>query len=109
MAVKKYNPTSPASRYKTGYSFEEITSDKPYKPLTEPLISSGGRNNKGKLTSRHRGGDIKNLTGSLTSRDPRMESLPESNLSNMIQIGLLELPSFAMPMAKGIIFWLQLA
>ncbi|OOH70446.1 hypothetical protein BOX24_10550 [Leptospirillum ferriphilum] len=54
-------------------------------------------------------GDIKNLTGSLTSRDPRMESLPESNLSNMIQIGLLELPSFAMPMAKGIIFWLQLA
>ena len=59
MAVKKYNPTSPASRYKTGYSFEEITSDKPYKPLTEPLISSGGRNNKGKLTSRHRGGGHK--------------------------------------------------
>jgi|UniRef100_A0A7C3LUI7 large subunit ribosomal protein L2 len=59
MAVKKYNPTSPANRYKTGYSFEEITVDRPYKPLTEPLISSGGRNNKGKLTSRHRGGGHK--------------------------------------------------
>lgn len=59
MAVKKYNPTTPASRYKTGYSFDEITSDKPFKPLTQGKISSGGRNNKGKLTSRHRGGGHK--------------------------------------------------
>ncbi|MHB1286935.1 MAG: 50S ribosomal protein L2 [Leptospirales bacterium] len=59
MAVKKYNPTSPALRYKTGYSFDEVTTDKPFKPLTKGKISSGGRNNKGKLTSRHRGGGHK--------------------------------------------------
>jgi large subunit ribosomal protein L2 len=59
MAIKTYNPTSPSIRYKTGYSFDEITEEKPYKPLTKGKISSGGRNNLGKLTSRHRGGGHK--------------------------------------------------
>jgi large subunit ribosomal protein L2 len=59
MAIKTYNPTSPSIRYKTGYSFDEITETKPYKPLTKGKISSGGRNNVGKLTARHRGGGHK--------------------------------------------------
>lgn len=59
MAIKTYNPTSPAMRYKTGYSFDEITADKPFKPLTKGKISCGGRNNKGKTTVRHRGGGHK--------------------------------------------------
>ncbi len=40
-------------------TFEEITSDKPYKPLTVALKQSGGRNNTGRITSRHRGGGHK--------------------------------------------------
>lgn len=59
MGIKSYNPVPQSSRYKTGYTFEEITREKPYKPLTDSKISSGGRNNVGKLTSRHRGGGHK--------------------------------------------------
>lgn len=42
-------------------SFEELTADRPYKPLTEPLKKHAGRNNQGKITLRHRGGGHKRL------------------------------------------------
>ena len=45
----------------SGYTFEEITATKPYKRLTEPLKKSGGRNNQGRITTRHRGGGAKRL------------------------------------------------
>ena len=45
----------------SGYTFEEITASKPYKRLTEPLKKTGGRNNMGRITSRHRGGGAKRL------------------------------------------------
>lgn len=59
MAIKKYKPTSPGRRQMTAYTFEEITKKKPEKSLTAPLISSGGRNNAGRTTARHRGGGHK--------------------------------------------------
>jgi large subunit ribosomal protein L2 len=57
--IKKYNPTSPGRRGMSGYTFEEITKDKPEKSLLLPLKKKAGRNNRGKITVRHRGGGAK--------------------------------------------------
>ena len=59
MPVKVYKPTSAGRRDMTGHSFEEITKSKPERSLTEPLRRTGGRNNKGRVTVRHRGGGHK--------------------------------------------------
>ena len=59
MALKSYNPTSPGRRNMTGASFEEITKSRPEKSLLLSVKRSGGRNNQGKITVRHRGGGAK--------------------------------------------------
>jgi len=59
VALKVYNPTSPGRRGMSGYTFEEITKDKPEKSLLLPLKKRGGRNNQGRITVRHRGGGVK--------------------------------------------------
>ncbi len=56
MGIKKYNPTSPARRFMTVSTYEEITEGKPQKGLLEPRKQSAGRNMQGKITIRHRGG-----------------------------------------------------
>lgn len=61
MAVQNFRPTSPGRRGAIGHSFVEITTDRPYKPLTERLQKHAGRNNQGKITVRHRGGGHKRL------------------------------------------------
>ncbi|NIO09476.1 MAG: 50S ribosomal protein L2 [Deltaproteobacteria bacterium] len=59
MAIKVFRPTSPGRRGMSGATFEEITKDKPEKSLVAPLKKQGGRNNRGKITVRHRGGGAK--------------------------------------------------
>ena len=59
MSLKTYRPTSPGRRGMSGYTFDEITKDKPEKSLLLPLKKQAGRNNRGKLTVRHRGGGAK--------------------------------------------------
>lgn len=61
MGIKKYTPRSPGQRHMTGYDFEEITKDKPEKSLIEHHHRKVGRNNQGRITSRHRGGGHKRL------------------------------------------------
>lgn len=61
MGIKKYKPTTPSRRQMTVMTFEEITKKVPEKQLTAPLKKSGGRNVRGKLTVRHRGGGHKRL------------------------------------------------
>jgi large subunit ribosomal protein L2 len=56
MPVKSFRPITPAQRYKTVSTFEEITRSRPEKSLCEPIKESGGRNNKGRITMRRRGG-----------------------------------------------------
>ncbi|SCK01688.1 L3 [uncultured Eubacterium sp.] len=56
MGIKKYNPTTPGLRGMTVSTFEEITTNKPEKSLTETLKKHSGRNVRGKITVRHRGG-----------------------------------------------------
>lgn len=59
MAIKRYSPTSPARRFMTVVSFDELTKKAPEKSLVEPLNKKGGRNSYGRITVRHRGGGAK--------------------------------------------------
>jgi len=59
MAIRKLKPNTPGSRYVEYSTFEEVTKSTPEKSLTVSLTKSGGRNNHGRITSRHRGGGHK--------------------------------------------------
>jgi len=59
MAIRKLKPNTPGTRFMSIASFDEITKSTPEKSLTSSLKKSGGRNNKGRLTSRSRGGGHK--------------------------------------------------
>ncbi len=59
MGIKAYKPTSAGRRFQTVSTFEELTREKPYKPLVTFISKSGGRNNSGHMSVRHRGGGHK--------------------------------------------------
>jgi large subunit ribosomal protein L2 len=59
MGIKKFKPITPSLRYRTVSDFAEITKTEPEKSLLAPLKKTGGRNNHGHITSRHRGGGHK--------------------------------------------------
>jgi len=56
MGIRVLKPITPGTRFYSVSTFEELTTDRPFKRLLEPLKSTGGRNNLGRITSRHRGG-----------------------------------------------------
>jgi len=59
MAIRKFKPVTPGTRWGSVAAFTEITKTRPEKSLIEPLRKTGGRNNTGRVTSRHRGGGHK--------------------------------------------------
>ena len=59
MAIKKYKPTTNGRRNMSVLSFDEITTSTPERSLLAPLHSKGGRNNNGRITTRHQGGGHK--------------------------------------------------
>jgi large subunit ribosomal protein L2 len=59
MSTRSLKPITPGTRFYSISTFDEITTSKPEKSLLEPLKKSGGRNNTGRVTSRHRGGGHK--------------------------------------------------
>ncbi|MCK5064910.1 MAG: 50S ribosomal protein L2 [Candidatus Fermentibacteraceae bacterium] len=59
MSMKRWKPVTPGTRFKVSPGFDEITTDHGEKSLMEPLKSKAGRNNRGKVTARHRGGGHK--------------------------------------------------
>jgi len=59
MAIRKYKPTSPARRSMSVSTFQEITKKEPEKRLLVPIKKTAGRNNRGRITTRHRGGGAK--------------------------------------------------
>jgi len=61
MGIKKYQPTSPGRRGMTVATFDEITTAVPEKSLLQPLKAKGGRNNQGRMTTRHQGGGHKQM------------------------------------------------
>jgi large subunit ribosomal protein L2 len=59
MALKKFKPVTPGTRFRIGNTYEELTADKPEKSLTSPIKKSGGRTNSGRMTVRYLGGGHK--------------------------------------------------
>src|SRR6476660_7931600 len=59
MAIKTYRPMTPSLRFQTTVVNDELTTNQPHKPLTEPKQRTGGRRNSGDITSWHRGGGHK--------------------------------------------------
>lgn len=59
MGIKTYDPVTPGQRGKTGFTFDELTTNKPYRKLLVSLKKSGGRNSEGRITIRFRGGGHK--------------------------------------------------
>lgn len=59
MAIKQYNPTTPARRGMTTQDMSDVTTRKPLKSLTKSKKQNAGRNNSGRITVRHRGGGVK--------------------------------------------------
>jgi large subunit ribosomal protein L2 len=59
MGVKEFKPTSPGRRFMSGVTFEDVTEKKPEKSLVVSLKKTGGRNNAGRITTRHIGGGHK--------------------------------------------------
>lgn len=56
MGIKRYSPKTPGQRFMSVNDFSELTASKPEKSLLAPLKRKGGRNNRGRITARHRGG-----------------------------------------------------
>ena len=59
MSIRKFRPMTPGTRFRSVSGFDEITRDTPEKGLVEPRKRTGGRNNQGHITTRHRGGGHK--------------------------------------------------
>jgi large subunit ribosomal protein L2 len=73
MALKKYSPTSPGRRFFTVQSFEELTVERPLKPLTESKHERGGRNHDGRMTVRFRGGGHKQRYRIIDFKRPKID------------------------------------
>lgn len=73
MGIKKFNPTTPGLRHAAISDFEELTKHKPEKNLLVPRRRTGGRNNRGRVTSRHRGGGHKKMTRIIDFRRDKID------------------------------------
>lgn len=70
MALKQYKPTTPARRGMTAQDFSDITTKKPLRALTKTKKQNAGRNNQGRITTRHRGGGVKRMHRLMNYRLP---------------------------------------
>lgn len=61
MGIKTYRPVTSSTRQKSGLTFEELTAKRPFKPLVKSLSKTGGRNSRGRISIRHRGGGHRRL------------------------------------------------
>jgi len=59
MSIRQFKPVTPSTRFRSVADFAEVTKSTPEKSLVEPLRRTGGRNNKGHVTTRHQGGGHK--------------------------------------------------
>jgi large subunit ribosomal protein L2 len=73
MGIKTFNPVTPGLRGRAGYTFEELTTDKPYRKLLVSLHKSGGRNNMGRIAVRHHGGGHKRKYRVIDFRRDKLE------------------------------------
>ena len=76
MAIRKYKPTSPARRFRSVSGFDDVTRSEPEKSLTGPVKKKGGRNNAGRITTRHQGGGHKRAYRLIDFRRPDRRPAP---------------------------------
>lgn len=109
MPIKKYKPTTPGRRGMSTLTFEEITKTTPEKSLLAPLKSKGGRNNLGRITTRHQGGGHKRayrIIDFKRNKDGiRLRSLRSSTIQTVRRISRC----FTMLMVKSVILSRQKA
>jgi large subunit ribosomal protein L2 len=86
MALKKYNPLLLLKRVEVRVDRSELWKGEPHKPLTEGIHKTGGRNNTGRITSRHRGGGHKRLYRLLILNEISLIVWRTIERLNMIQI-----------------------
>ena len=104
MGIRPLKPVTPGSRFATRPDFADITTDKPEKNLTIALRKTGGRNNNGRITSRHRGVVTVVDIESLILNGISLKFLEKLLRLNMIPIDLPTLHSFIIMMVKNGIY-----
>jgi large subunit ribosomal protein L2 len=85
MAVVKTKPTSPGRRFVVQVTSKELHKGAPYEPLVAKKSKTGGRNNKGRITTRHRGGGHKQRYRVIDFKLTRMPCLAWSSAWNTIR------------------------
>ncbi len=75
MGIKSYRPRTAGLRHRTGLTYDELTGSEPYKPLLKRLTRSGGRNNKGHLSIRNRGGGFRKIYRVIDFRRDKLDIL----------------------------------
>jgi large subunit ribosomal protein L2 len=83
MAIKAYKPTTNGRRGMTSQDFSDITTKKPVKSLVKIRRSTAGRNNQGRITTRHRGGGVKKMYRLVNHRLHLEQTLLLSTLSTI--------------------------
>jgi large subunit ribosomal protein L2 len=73
MGIKTYRPRTSGLRHRTGLSYEELTTTIPYKPLLESFPASGGRDSRGRVASRFRGGGHKRMYRKIDFKRDKIE------------------------------------
>jgi large subunit ribosomal protein L2 len=73
MGIKTYRPRTSGLRHRTGLSYDELTTTTPYKPLLEHFPASGGRDSRGRLASRFRGGGHKRMYRKIDFKRDKIE------------------------------------
>jgi len=108
MGIRTYKPTTPGRRNSSVSDFSELTDKekKPEKSLTEPLKKTGGRNNQGVITCRHRGGGHKRKYRIIDfRRNDRDGIAPRSRISNTTPTGRPGSPWSSTPTARSAMSW----
>ncbi len=106
MAIKQFKPYTPGRRFMTVQKNDDLTRKDPERSLLEPLHKKGGRNNRGRITMRHRGGGTRRLYRSSTSRGTSSPCPEKSPPSSTIRTGTPALPSFIILTVKSGTSWL---
>jgi hypothetical protein len=105
MGIRSYRPYTPGTRERTVSEFAEITRSEPEKSLTRSTHRPKGRNNRGVITCRHRGGGHKRLYRSSIFIAIRPEYWLRLLLLNTTPTAMLEFPCFITKTARNAIFF----
>lgn len=106
MAIRTYKPTSPARRFMSVLTYEEITKKSPEKSLVEYLKKNAGRNKQGKITVRHQGGGNKIKYRVIDFKRNKLEIPAKVARLSTTRTAARSSPCCSTPTARSATFWL---